>query len=175
MDKKGASLGSMYPAVLAIIVVGILLGVGLYTLNQVAVGVASDSISVVNETMSLVDSATGDTVATASDCQARDFNVTTPVFLTSSGVTINSANWTFSNTGVLIAAAGSEYNNTNVNASYSYTGTLRTGTTDSCTALATSGTGTGGFASWIAVIVVVLAAAIVLGVVLSSFGRNSGV
>lgn len=41
------------------------------------------------------------------------------------------------------------------------------------TAVNTTITGLGGFANWIAIIVVVIAAAIVLGVVLSSFGRSS--
>ena len=34
-DKRGLSLGDMYPAVLTIVLIGIVLGVGLYVLNQV--------------------------------------------------------------------------------------------------------------------------------------------
>lgn len=41
------------------------------------------------------------------------------------------------------------------------------------TAINTTATGLGGLADWIAVIVVVIAAAIVLGVVISSFGSGS--
>ena len=48
-------------------------------------------------------------------------------------------------------------------------------TSDASTALNTTIAGLGGFANWIAVIVVVIAAAIVLGIVLSSFGRGAGV
>jgi len=83
-DKKGISLGDLYPAVLTIVLIGIILGIGLYVLNQV------------------------------------EANIT----------------------------GGSAYINTTV-------------------------TGLGGLASWIAVIVVVIAAAVILGIVISSFGSRS--
>ncbi len=90
MKKKGMSIGDMYPAVLTIVLVGIVLGVGLYVLSTFATQIASD---------------------------------------------------TTAQTAVNTTIAG----------------------------LAT-------FADWIAIIVVVVAAAIVLGVVLSSFGtRGSGI
>lgn len=85
--KKGISLGDMYPAVLTIVLIGIVLGIGLYVLNQVEANVTGGS-SAINTTV----------------------------------------------------------------------------------------TGLSGLASWIAVIVVVIAAAIVLGIVISSFGgRRAGV
>ena len=85
--KQGLSLGDMYPAVLTIVLIGIVLGIGLYVLNQVEANIAG----------------------------------------------------------------GSSYVNTTV-------------------------TGLGGLASWIAVIVVVIAASVVLGIVVSSFGgRGRGV
>jgi len=90
IKKKGMSIGDMYPAVLTIVLVGIVLGVGLYVLATF-----SDQIS---------------TSETAQE------------------------------------------------------------------AVNTTITGLATFADWIAIIVVVIAAAIVLGVVLSSFGqRGSGI
>ena len=86
-DKKGLTLGDLYPAVLTIVLIGIVLGIGLYVLSQVELNVGGGEAS---------------------------------------------------------------------------------------TAINTTITGLGGLASWIAIIVVVLAAAIVLGVVLSSFGGRSG-
>jgi len=87
LKKKGISLGDLYPAVLTIVLVGIVLGIGLYVLNQVEANISGGS-----------------------------------------------------------------------------------------TAINTTITGLSGLASWIAVIVVVIAAAVVLGVVISSFGtRRSGV
>lgn len=80
-SKKGLTLGDLYPAVLTIVLVGIVLGIGLYVLTQV------------------------------------EANIT----------------------------GGSAQINTTI-------------------------TGLGGLADWIAVIVVVIAASVVLGVVISSFG-----
>lgn len=82
-DKRGLTLGDMYPAVLTIVLIGIVLGIGLYVLNQV------------------------------------EANIT----------------------------GGSAQINTTI-------------------------TGLGGLADWIAVIVVVIAAAVVLGIVISSFGGS---
>ncbi len=86
MKKKGMSIGDMYPAVLTIVLVGIVLGVGLYVLSTFSSNISSDAVA---------QKAVNDTIAGLDD-----------------------------------------------------------------------------FASWIAIIVVVVAAAIVLGVVLSSFGQK---
>ena len=87
LGKKGMVLGDMYPAVLTIVLIGIVLGIGLYVLSQVQANIADGSAAI----------------------------------------------------------------NTTI-------------------------TGLGGLASWIAVIVVVIAASIVLGIVISSFGgRTRGV
>ncbi len=85
--RKGLSLGDLYPAVLTIVLIGIVLGIGLYVLNQVEANISGGSTQI----------------------------------------------------------------NTTI-------------------------TGLGGLASWIAVIVVVIAASVVLGVVINSFGgRKAGV
>ena len=90
IKKKGMSIGDMYPAVLTIVLVGIVLGIGLYVLATFS-----------------------DQISTSSTAQE---------------------------------------------------------------AVNTTITGLATFADWIAIIVVVIAAAIVLGVVLSSFGqRGSGI
>lgn len=83
--KKGMGLNDMYPAVLIIVLVGIVLGIGMYVLSQVTTEITdSDAQTAINETID----------------------------------------------------------------------------------------GLGGFSGWIAVIVVVIAAAIVLGIVLRSFGTS---
>ena len=88
-NRKGATLGDAYPMVLTIVLIGIILGIGLYVLAQIEPNVGSSS--------------------------------------------------------------------------------------DASTAINTTIEGLGDFADWIAVIVVVIAAAIVLGVVLSSFGGRRGI
>jgi len=51
-DKRGMSLGDVYPAVLTLVLIGIILGIGIYILSeiddQIADAEASDAI---NETM----------------------------------------------------------------------------------------------------------------------------
>lgn len=84
-DKKGLSLGDMYPAVLTIVLIGIVLGIGLYVLAETEKKVTSE---------------------------------------------------------------------------------------DGGDAINTTITGLAGMADWIAVIVIVIAAAVVLGIVISSFGRG---
>ena len=88
ITKKGLSLGDMYPAVLTIVLIGIVLGIGLYVLSKVEGNITNDE-------------------------------------------------------------AG--------------------------TAINTTITGLDDFADWIAIIVVVMAAAIILGIVMSSFGRGGGI
>jgi hypothetical protein len=169
MNKKGMGLESMYPAVLTIILIGIMLGVGIYVLDQVGEGVASDTMTIGNESITFDDG--GHYVATYNACHARDFIMT--ILTNATGAeTILASNYTFNTTGLLTTTT-SNHNASTVNISYTYTGTGRVGSTDPCGVLATAETGTGGFADWIAVIVVVLAAAIVLGIVISSFGKRS--
>ena len=172
MNKKGQTgLEGMYTAVLTIVIIGIILGIGIYVLNGVGEGVAADTITVTNETITLGDAVD---VATIDDCQARNF-VATTLLNGSGGEEIEAANYTLSAAGSLQANAlvTVGYNDTATNFSYTYTGTTRTASTDACEVLGTAGTGTGGFASWMAVITVILAASIVLGIVISSFGKNS--
>ncbi len=85
-DKRGMGLGEMYPAVLTIVLIGIVLGIGLYVLSKVEGNITNE-------------------------------------------------------------AAGDAVNTTIA--------------------------GLDDFADWIAIIVVVMAAAIILGVVMSSFGRGA--
>jgi hypothetical protein len=169
MDKKGATLNTLYIAALTIIIVGILLGVGLYTMSEVSRGVASDTLTVVNETPVVFGTAAV-SVATASDCQARDFAITS--VWNGSEAEIPSTNYTFSTAGVLTGVADSPFNNSQANVSYTYTGTERTATTDPCETISTSVTGLSGMADWMTIIVVALAAGIVLAIVIGSFSRR---
>jgi len=173
MNKKGLTLSSIYPAVLAIVVVGIVLGLGLYILVEVNKGISSDTITIVNETPVTFAGTPGTALGQASDCQARDFVIN--LLYNGSEEELNSDNYTVTAAGNLVATVANEFIGQDMNVSYTYTGTERTSTTDPCTTMETTGTGLAGFADWIAVIVVIIAAAIVLGIVLSSFGSKNGV
>ena len=51
-NKRGMSLGDMYPAVLTIVLIGIVLGIGLYVLSEVNDNITdSDASKAINETI----------------------------------------------------------------------------------------------------------------------------
>lgn len=169
MNKRGVGLGDLYPAVILIILVGLVIGIGIFVLNQTSDAISSTDIAVVNESM-VFTNGSGLQVATAADCGASNF-VITSVWNNSDGV-IPTSNYTFSSVGTLTAGDGSIYEDVPANVSYTYKGTRDTSSTGACGVMSTTSTATGTLADWIAVIVVVLAAAIVLGIVISSFGNK---
>ena len=173
MNNKGASLGNMYPAVLTILLIGIVLGIGVYVLSETSDAISNTEITIVNESITLTN-VTGSAVATATDCGASNFAIT-EVWNATTILLVPTNNYTFSTTGTLTPIAQSPFIDNTVLVSYTYDGTTDTSSTGYCEALETSGEGVGGFAAWIAVIVVVLAAAVVLGIVISSFGKESAV
>jgi len=171
-SKKGMGLDNLVPAVITIILIGLLLGIGLYAMYAIGDGVASETITITNETVRL--GTTPVSVATSDDCHARTFTLVSLQNYTTNA-TVPATNYTFSTAGLLTGLSGDDdLNNSDSRIIYTYVGTSYAGTTDACETLDTSITGIGGLASWIAVIVVVLAAAIILGIVISSFGKSSG-
>lgn len=157
----------MYPAVLTIVLIGLVLGAGLYVLSEFREGVAtqySGSQTGINVT-------SGSTTLT--DASKTNFKIvdgTTPVLVNTTGTAYT--NFTFvQTTGVftwgsdIVAKADTDL----FNVSYTY---IYDATDSTEAAVSSVVSGLDDFATWIAIIVVVIAAAIVLGVVLSSFGRR---
>jgi len=168
-------LEDIYPAVLTIILIGLVLGIGIYILSEVNNEVSDTSGSVVNETglwinesLSTVDLATANGFNTfaVSACYGNATGVGTDSTVNYS---ITSANYTVdTNAGTILTTTAGAENYTDVACSYTYFyGEEASEAIDETMA------GLGDFAGWIAIIVVVIAAAIVLGIVLSSFGRKT--
>ena len=162
IKKKGMSIGDMYPAVLTIVLVGIVLGIGLFVLSTLGDSIATDY----SGTQNGVNTSTGTTTLT--DASKTNFNLSalTTTFTNGSALT----NFTFTDAGVItwgsnIVADQSSLVNTTYTYQYDATDSAEEAVTTTVSGLAT-------FADWIAIIVVVIAAAIVLGVVMGSFGRN---
>jgi len=159
------SIGDMYPAVLTIVLVGMVLGVGLYVLSTLHTSISTDY----SGTQDGFNTSTGTT--TLADSTKTEFAiVSTPVLInatTGTGFT----NFTYTTAGVFTwgddikTAGGLDLFNITYTYNYDATSTPEEAITTTVTGLAT-------FADWIAIIVVVIAAAIVLGVVLSSFGTG---
>ena len=158
------TIGDMYPAVLTIVLVGILLGVGLYVLSTFHNAITPDRTAIQGD----INASAGS--VTLTNAALSNFNLTSITsVINQTGATFT--NYTFTGAGVITWGRDIQLRNTTdlLNVSYVYTYDA-----DNTAELAITTTiaGLDDFATWIAIIVVVIAAAIVLGVVLSSFGRR---
>ena len=167
--KKGINLGDLYPAVLSIILIGIALGVGIFVLDETADAISTQANVATFEQVTPTDA--GVSVAAATNCGFHNFAVT--AVANNSGTAIVAGNYTV-NAGVgTITNTTSEFP-TAWNVSYTNDQADTGLAGNPCTSLATTITGAGGLADWIAVLIVVIAAAVVLGIVINSFGRREG-
>jgi len=175
--KKGQmNLQGLYGAVLLFVTIGIMIGIGIFILQETADATSTTAFTVVNEshTISTIDDVNGVALTGSSVCGSQLFVITTVI--NDSNTVIVAANYTVGiDNGLFGNLTGDSMGGTEWNITYTYTGTADNSTTSSCRALTTVGTGIGGFADWIAVIIVALAAAIVLGIVINSFGRRESV
>jgi len=171
-DKRGMALGDIYPAVLTIIMIGLILGIGIYILAEVGDELATTAGTVTNETGLQINVS-----ATVAQATAPGFNTfvlgicygnyTGTGTNTPANLTIVAANYTSNaQTGVITNATANTYDDVACSYTYLYG-------TDASEAVDTTVDGVGDFAGWLAIIVVVIAAAVVLGIVLSSFGRKT--
>jgi len=169
MNKKGLELNSLLPIVTLLVLVGILLGIGLFTMSEVHRQISVD-YSGVEGLLEANDSTLTSTLANAS--LTNFYLVPNSISIINNTGNTAVTNYTVTTAGVitwgddLVLVA-------NVTA-YNATFTFNYDKTDTPEAsLTTSITGLGGLSSWIAIIVVVMAAAIILGLVISSFGKQS--
>lgn len=172
-NKKGVALNGLYAAVLAIIVVGIAIGIGIYVLNQTALATSTTAYTTLNETITPSSVGGGVLLSGSSYCGAQTFAIKV-VQNKTSGALISSGNYTLGASSGRLNNLTPQYTG-DWNVSYTFTATADNSTTSSCRVLTTTGTGIGNMSDWIAVIVVVLAASIVLGIVISSFRGRTGV
>jgi len=161
--RKGMSIGDMYPAVITVMLVGIVLGVGLFILSTLSDSVQSDYSGSQNLINTTTTPAT--TLAEVAYAEFNLSSVDSVINQTSYAFT----NYTFTGAGVITWGANINSNDTLLNITYTYTYDKASTPEE---ALTTTITGLATFADWIAIIVVVIAAAIVLGIVLSSFGTK---
>jgi len=176
-DKRGLTLGDAYPAVLAIVLIGLVLGIGIYVLGTFREEVATEYTGSDNS-INVSATATANTT-TLSDATKDDYRLLSiDSVVNGSGTTIPSGFYNSTIAGVItwnetIVSNGTPYYfspNADVNISSTY---IYDASNSPEEAINDSLEGLAGFADWIAIIVVVIAAAIVLGIVLSSFGRRT--
>jgi len=173
-NKKGMTLGDLYPAILTIVLIGIVLGIGLFIMSEVRTNVAidytgADTLAEMNGTLGLRTN-----VTTLSDSTNDNYKLGAVVAINGTGAG-TLTNYTFTEAGVIswganLVAESDAGATANISSTYTYDSP---GSGEA--AMQDVLEGTDDFAAWIAIIVVVIAAAVVLGVVLSSFGREPGV
>lgn len=163
-DKRGLTLQEMYPAVLTIVLIGIVLGVGLYVLSEFRSSIGTETTAQEHQ------NATGTTVT-------LDDSTNTGYYLKEiSGVILSNGSSLYSNATASTGGVVTIGNTSTLDDFINITSVYIYDVTDSPeAAISTFATGLEGFSAWISIIVVVIAAAVVLGVVLGSFGREPGV
>jgi len=160
-------LNDMYPAVLTIILIGLVLGIGLFIMAEVREEIATEQTSIDNINVTATSPANTSTLA---DSTSDDYQLISVTIANASDDTVPTTNYTFTTDGVIswtadIVAKSSYYVNVTSTWIYDATNSPEEAVNDSLEGVAD-------FSGWIAVIVVVIAAAIVLGIVLRSFGQG---
>ncbi|RPI76042.1 MAG: hypothetical protein EHM47_00965 [Ignavibacteriales bacterium] len=162
-------LKNLYPVVITLILIGLLLGIGIFILSSIENTVdETTSATATQEVLTQAELIAG----TELDGSAyRDGSCgTVSIQNGTSGATLTAGNYT--QTDCLIVNTTSDYVDSSWYVNYTIT---YSADTQASTAINQTIGGIGDFADWIPIIVVVIAAAIVLGIVLSSFGRQPGV
>lgn len=170
------NLRDMLPAVTIIILIGLVLGIGLYVMDEVQENIATERTGEDNN-LNLTDTQPENTT-TLSDASKEDYELlSVDSVVNGTGDEIPDTYYNASSDGVItwssdLVAGNTDYyasNDSNVNVTstfiYAADGTAEGSLNETIEGLSD-------FSGWIAVIVVVIAAAIVLGIVLRSFGQT---
>ena len=165
-DKRGMTVGDIYPTMLVISLVAILIAVVLLVLSQFGDTIATDGFAVTNESGAYLN-ATGYAlgVVNSSTCKfntpaiTQAWNVTDPA----APVLLPVGNYTISSAGVLTNATVTEYPTVNVSYTYlSGDGGL------ACDSLGDISQQISDFVPWIGIILLIIAAAIVIGILINN-------
>jgi len=169
-NKRGMTVRDLYPVILIIATVAILLAVIMMIMGEWTDTTNTKVGTVTNETSSEITNTTSDTVNQVTVCGFDNFAITT-VHNATSGEVVLVGNYTTVSTSLgtwklTDAGALTDLNGTALNVSYTY----NYGGKD-CEAMEDIVEDFTNFVPWVGIILLVIAAAIVLGVVISSF-RN---
>jgi len=168
-NKKAMGVGDIYPIVLTIAIVGILLAVLLMIMAQWQDITNNKVARTINESLTTMDEL-GEYVDNHTVCGFSNFVVEAMVN-DSMGVIITSGNYTANaDTGQIIGLGDPVMNGSswNVTYTYSYGG-------EDCEAMQSITSDFVDFIPWIGIILLIVAAAIVLGIVIKSFSGTSRV
>jgi len=150
-------LNDIAPAVMAMLVIGILIGIGVVVLDEFGSAVKDDT-SVVNETLTTASGTGTLTNDDLTSLSAFKFENDTAVYINGNVSTATNVNVTTAGV-VKTSLSDGKYNT-----SYTYEAD-----SEATTALFGTRDATDDFVTWLPVIIIILAAAIILGLVMRSF------
>jgi len=160
MDLKNVT-----PAIITIILIGLVLGIGMYVMMEFRDEVKTEYSGTDNEAPA--NSTAGYDTFTLSDASKNDYNLESVDSIVNASDGHAWTNYTYTSAGVITFGSDIYGADTEVNISSTYTYDAASSPEK---VIGDTVDGLGDLAGWIAIIVVVLAAAIVLGIVLRSFG-----
>ena len=163
-DKRGMSVGDIYPVMLTIALVAILIAVVLIVLTNFSAQ-SVDSFIVTNESGWV--NATQYTLGLAGECGFTNPSIISIVNGTD-GIVIANANATLASSGVLNATSAYNWNDTRI----SYSGEVGE---EACEATETIITQISDFVPWIGIILLIVAAAIVIGILIKNLAGGKRV
>lgn len=174
MKNKG-QISSLSPIILTLVVIGVLLCVGMMILAAMqSATYVSTAATVVNESLAR-PTTTGISLATGAAAQDGVCGAVTALMNGTSGAGLVIGLGNITQTGCLVMNAtdwGVNGLNASTNIRYSYPYTFNDNSATS-TALGTVNTSLGTLAStWIPIIVIVIAAALVIGILMGAFGKK---
>jgi len=167
-DKKAMGIGDIYPIILIIATVAILLAILLMVLTEWQGATNTETYTTVNETITGAELTSGGDsfkVDNTTACGADNFRLGYVTNATA-GTNMESANYTFNDEGIFTNLTSDIFilGGANITYSFNYGG-------EDCLAVADVVDDFTDFVPWIGIILLVIAAAIVLGIVINSF-RN---
>jgi len=162
MKKAQYALNMLFPAILTLVIVGILVGVGVNVLDNMSTSV-KDIATIVHESVSL---SAGTATLAHDEVQSLQFFGNTTNNTDSTATLGVNANFTGS-TGVIRVSTIKFVGAGPYNVSYTFLAD-----NNAVTALTTTYGAVDDFPTWLGIIVIVLAAAVIIGMVTGSFSFN---
>ena len=165
-NKKG-QIGNLTGIITALVVVGILIGVGFLVLEQFESDLSDTVTTVTAETTRAVVTGTGVYMAYNSTTSGincyNDFKVTSVVNQSGDNLAINTGNYTYNSDGKIWSISSGIYNNTLWNVTYTY----ESGT-EGCVGVQSTITATKKIPTFLPIIVIVAIVGILLAIVFAS-------
>jgi len=160
MNEKG-QIGSLQNIVIALVVIGILVGIGFLILQEFESNLSENVATVTNETLTTVTEAGEYVEYNSTTAGINCYNSFSPIIVTSAsnGVVINSGNYSYNSDGKIWATAA-DFNNTNWNVTYTY----QYGT-EACGGVESTIEATGKVPAWLPLVVILLIVGILMWLV----------